>query len=69
MFRGLLPNGSLRQVVANNTVSQLIGRVVSSLSVVIVSLLIAKRYGPVGYGDFVKITTYVGFFYLLQIMD
>ena len=41
------------------------GRLVSSVTIVIVSLLIAQRFGPEGYGDFVKITTYVGFFYLL----
>jgi len=64
MFQGLLPNGSLRQIVANNTISQLIGRAISTIAMMIVSILIAKRYGPVGYGDFVKITTYVGFFYL-----
>lgn len=65
MFTDWFPRGSLRRIVAGNTVSQLIGRVVSSVAVVIVSLLIAKRYGPEGYGDFVKITTYVGFFYLI----
>lgn len=30
----------------------------------IISFLIARQYGADGYGDFVKITTYVGFFYL-----
>jgi len=30
------------------------------------SFIIARRFGPDGYGDFVKITTYVGFFYLLS---
>ena len=65
MFTDWFPNGSLRRIVAGNTISQLIGRAVSSVAIVIVSLLIAKRYGPEGYGDFVKITTYVGFFYLV----
>jgi O-antigen/teichoic acid export membrane protein len=65
MFTDLFPKGSLRRIVAGNTVSQLIGRAVSSVTIVIVSLLIAKRYGPEGYGDFVKITTYVSFFYLI----
>ena len=65
MFTDLFPKGSLRRIVAGNTVSQLIGRAVSSVTIVIVSLLIAKRYGPEGYGDFVKITTYVSFFYLV----
>ncbi len=65
MFTDWFPNGSLRRIVAGNTISQLIGRAVSSVAIVVVSLLIAKRYGPEGYGDFVKITTYVGFFYLV----
>lgn len=65
MFRNWFPAGSLRRVIAGNTLSQLIGRIVSSVAIVIVSLLIAQRFGPEGYGDFVKITTYVGFFYLL----
>lgn len=51
-------------MVAKNTLSQLIGRAISSLSMIAVSLLIARRFGSVGYGDFIKITTYVGFFYL-----
>lgn len=64
MLNDWLPKGSLRRIVAGNTLSQLVGRAVSSVSIVIVSLLIAGRFGPEGYGDFVKITTYVGFFYL-----
>lgn len=65
MLKDWFPKGSLRRVIAGNTVSQLIGRIVSSVTIVIVSLLIAQKFGPEGYGDFVKITTYVGFFYLL----
>lgn len=65
MLKDWFPHGSLRRIIAGNTVSQLIGRLVSSVTIVIVSLLIAQRFGPEGYGDFVKITTYVGFFYLL----
>lgn len=52
------------RVIAKNTVSQLIGRAIGSLSMIAVSILIARRFGSEGYGDFVKITTYVGFFYL-----
>ena len=65
MLKDWFPAGSLRRIIAGNTVSQLIGRMVSSVTIVIVSVLIAQRFGPEGYGDFVKITTYVGFFYLL----
>ncbi len=65
MFARLFPQGSFRRIVAGNTLSQLIGRAVSTVTIAIVSLLIAKQYGPSGYGDFVKITTYVAFFYLI----
>lgn len=65
MFSHVLPKGSYRRIIAGNTISQLIGRVVSSVSVFLMSFIIAQRFGPEGYGDFVKITTYVGFFYLL----
>lgn len=64
MFRRVFPLGSLRHSVASNTVSQMIGRLVSTVMMTGVSLLIAQRFGPRGYGDFVKITTFVGFFYL-----
>jgi O-antigen/teichoic acid export membrane protein len=65
MFTELFPKGSLRRLVAGNTLSQLMGRAVSAIVIMIVSLLIARRFGPEGYGDFVKITTYVAFFYLI----
>lgn len=58
------PKGSLRRVVAGNTVSQIAGRIISSFTTVVVSIIIARQFGPEGYGDFVKITTYLGFFYL-----
>lgn len=64
MFRQIFPKGSFRHLVAANTVSQLIGRAVSTVGMTIVSILIAQHFGASGYGDFVKITTYVGFFYL-----
>lgn len=65
MFGRWFPHGSMRQLVATNTASQLVGRIISTVVMTVVSLLIARQYGADGYGDFVKITTYVGFFYLL----
>lgn len=65
MQNNLFPKGSLQRIVAGNTVSQLVGRIVSSFAIIVVSILIARQFGPDGYGDFVKITTYVSFFYLL----
>jgi len=66
MFARWLSPHSLRLIVATNTISQLAGRAVSVLSMAIISFMIAKRFGPEGYGDFVKITTYAAFFYTLS---
>ncbi len=65
MFTRWFPRGSFRFTVATNTISQLVGRVISVASMAIVSFLIAQQFGPDGYGDFVKITTYAAFFYTL----
>ncbi len=65
MFLKVFPKDSYRRIIAGNTISQLVGRAVSAACVFIMSVIIARRFGPEGYGDFVKITTYVGFFYLL----
>ncbi|MEK9143706.1 MAG: flippase [Patescibacteria group bacterium] len=51
--------------VAWNTLSQLLGKVVGSGVMLLVSILIAREFGAPGYGDFTKITTFVAFFYLL----
>lgn len=55
----------LRLSVAKNTIAQLLGRVVGSLSTLAITLYIARMLGASGYGDFVKVTTFVSFFYLL----
>jgi len=60
-----LPPGSSRLLVAKNTVSQLVGRVVSSASILVATILIARTFGPQGYGELTKITSYVALFYLL----
>ncbi len=53
-----------RLVLAKNVSAQLVGRFVSALSTLVVTLVIARMFGSVGYGDFVKMTTFVSFFYL-----
>jgi len=57
-----LPPGSSRLLVAKNTVSQLVGRVVSSASILVATILIARTFGPQGYGELTKITSYVALF-------
>jgi O-antigen/teichoic acid export membrane protein len=55
----------MKKIVAINTVSQLIGKAITAVTTFIVTFLVARQLGAVGYGDFVKITTYIAFFYLL----
>jgi O-antigen/teichoic acid export membrane protein len=55
----------MRTVVAWNTTAQIIGRVVSALTTLGVTIIIARNFGTHGYGDFVKVTTFIAFFYLL----
>jgi len=43
----------------------MLGKILGAGTTFLVSLLIARRFGPEGFGDFTKITTYVAFFFLL----
>jgi O-antigen/teichoic acid export membrane protein len=54
-----------KTLIATNTVSQLIGKVIGALFTLVVTVTVARTMGASGYGDFVKVTTYVAFFYLL----
>lgn len=51
--------------IAANTMSQLLGKLISSAATIAISFLVAQKLGAAGYGDFAKITTYVAFFFLL----
>jgi O-antigen/teichoic acid export membrane protein len=55
----------MRLVVAFNTLSQLLGKLLGAGATFFISLLIAQSFGVEGYGDFVKITTYISFFFLI----
>ena len=56
---------TLHKKLAWNTGAQLVARGVSALASFVITLFIARRFGAAGFGDFVKITTYTAFFYLL----
>jgi O-antigen/teichoic acid export membrane protein len=56
---------SVTKTIAWNTTSQLVARGVSSLTTFLITLVIARQFGAQGLGDFVKITTYIAFFYLI----
>lgn len=50
---------------AANTLFQIIGKIISSGASFIVTILLARTYGPQGYGDFEKITAFASLFYLM----
>jgi O-antigen/teichoic acid export membrane protein len=56
---------SLKTTLAINTIAQIVARGVSALTSFIITIIIARQFGANGFGDFIKITTYVAFFYLL----
>lgn len=60
-----MPHTSLKASLVWNTTAQLVSRVVSALTTLVITIVIARQFGANGFGDFVKITTYVAFFYLL----
>ena len=55
----------LRFKIAANTFVQILGKLISSGSTFLITVLVARRFGVTGFGEFVKITTYVSLFYLV----
>lgn len=53
-----------KRVIAVNTVSQIAAKIASGVSAFGVSILLARALGPVGYGDFTKVTAFISLFYL-----
>lgn len=48
-----------------NTFIQIIGRFFTGLITYLITLILVRQYGPVGFGEFVKILTYVSYFYIM----
>lgn len=63
MFKGLFTTTSKK--VAYNTLYQLIGKAVSTVSTLIITRLVAEYLGVSGYGDFAIILTYAAYFYIV----
>jgi O-antigen/teichoic acid export membrane protein len=53
------------KLIAKNTSYQILARGVSSFIGFLITLIIARKFGVLGYGDFTKITSYVALFYLV----
>lgn len=46
-----------------NTSAQIIGKVITASTTLLITLLIVRSLGPAGYGDFTKIFVFIGYFY------
>ncbi len=53
------------KLIAKNTLYQIIARGFTSFIGFLITLVIAHKFGVLGYGDFIKITSYVALFYLV----
>jgi O-antigen/teichoic acid export membrane protein len=53
------------KLIAQNTLYQILARSATSFIGFLITLIIASKFGVFGYGDFIKITSYVALFYLV----
>ena len=53
------------KLIAQNTLYQILARGCTSFVGFLITLIIASKFGVLGYGDFIKITSYVALFYLV----
>src|SRR3990167_10041158 len=48
-----------------NTGWQVVGKVVTASSTLLITLIIGRSLGPSGFGEFTKIFVFVGYFYII----
>ncbi len=65
MFGQLFPSGSNRGKIFSNTTAQLVGKFFGAGTTFLLSFVLARQFGASGFGDFIKITTFVSFFFLI----
>lgn len=49
-----------------NTAIQLIGKVITATTTLLVTIIITRRFGATGFGEFILATTYAAFFYVIS---
>ena len=54
-----------KQKVAYNTAAQLVGKASTTLTTLLLTVLITRRFGPSGYGDFTIMLAYSALFYIV----
>ncbi len=55
-----------KQKVAYNTVAQLVGKATTTVTTLLITVLITRRFGPSGYGDFTIMMAYSALFYIVS---
>ena len=55
----------LKFKIAGNTLVQLVGKLITAGITFLITFIIAREYGAVGYGEFTKIIAFVSLFYLI----
>lgn len=55
----------MHSIIAKNTLYQAITRVITSIIGFVITVIIARRFGVLGFGDFTIVTSYVAIFYLV----
>jgi O-antigen/teichoic acid export membrane protein len=53
----------LRRILAANTLYQLLGKGITSLTTLVITFAVARTYGANGYGDFIKAITFITVWY------
>ncbi len=48
-----------------NTMIQTAGRLFTGVITYLITLLLVRQYGPIGFGEFIKILTFVSYFYIM----
>ena len=56
---------NIKQKIAYNTLAQLVGKAATTITTLILTVLITRRFGPSGYGDFTIMLAYSALFYIV----
>ncbi|MEA2020725.1 MAG: flippase [Patescibacteria group bacterium] len=56
---------STRRVVAKNTAMQVVGKIITAFSTLAVTMLVTRRFGPEGFGQFMIMTTFPALFWIM----
>lgn len=54
------------QKIAYNTVAQIVGKAATTITTLLVTILVTRRFGPAGYGDFTIMLAYGALFYIVS---